>query len=587
MPVLRLADDGFLLDDRPFRIVSGALHYFRVHPGQWADRLDKARLMGLNTIETYVPWNLHQPRPDSFRIDGMLDLPAFLDEARAAGLHVLLRPGPYICAEWDGGGLPSWLLAEPGIRLRSTDPRFLAAVDRYLDALLPPVLPYLGTAGGPVLAVQVENEFGAYPGGSDAERAAYLTYVAEALTKRGIDVPLFTSDQPVDLERGALPGAFATVNMGGKVADGLAALRKLRPDGPLMCGEFWDGWFDHWGGEHVTRPDAAADLDTILAAGASVSIYMFHGGTNFGFTNGANATDDETGGYRPIVTSYDYDAPLGESGDPTPKYAAFREVIAKYTPVPDEPMPVPGPKLARDGIELPESAALFANLDALGAAHAADRPLTMEELGQSFGFVLYETTLPHAGPVQLRVEGVRDRAQIFLDGRGVHVLSREHDESVLTLRVPAPGCRLSLLVENQGRINYGAALHDRKGVLGPVTVDGAALTGWTSRPLPLDDPTALAFAVATQSGPAFHRGTFDIDIPADTFLSLPGWTKGVAWINGFALGRYWSRGPQRTLYVPAPVLRSGVNEIVVLELHGATGRTVDLVATPDLGPTAR
>lgn len=587
MPVLRLADDGFLLDDRPFRIVSGALHYFRVHPGQWADRLDKARLMGLNTIETYVPWNLHQPRPDSFRIDGMLDLPAFLDEARAAGLHVLLRPGPYICAEWDGGGLPSWLLAEPGIRLRSTDPRFLAAVDRYLDALLPPVLPYLGTAGGPVLAVQVENEFGAYPGGSDAERAAYLTYVAEALTKRGIDVPLFTSDQPVDLERGALPGAFATVNMGGKVADGLAALRKLRPDGPLMCGEFWDGWFDHWGGEHVTRPDAAADLDTILAAGASVSIYMFHGGTNFGFTNGANATDDETGGYRPIVTSYDYDAPLGESGDPTPKYAAFREVIAKYTPVPDEPMPVPGPKLARDGIELPESAALFANLDALGVERRADRPLTMEELGQSFGFVLYETTLPHAGPVQLRVEGVRDRAQIFLDGRGVHVLSREHDESVLTLRVPAPGCRLSLLVENQGRINYGAALHDRKGVLGPVTVDGAALTDWTSRPLPLDDPTALAFAAGNPPAPAFHRGTFDIDIPADTFLSLPGWTKGVAWINGFALGRYWSRGPQRTLYVPAPVLRSGVNEIVVLELHGATGRTVDLVATPDLGPTAR
>ncbi len=590
MPVLRITEDEFLLDDRPFRILSGAVHYFRVHPGRWADRLRKARLMGLNTVETYVPWNLHEPRPGEFTTAGLLDLPRFLDSAVDAGLHVLLRPGPYICAEWDGGGLPAWLLAEPDIRLRTTDSRFLTAVDRYLDALIPRVLPYLSTAGGPILAVQVENEYGAYPGVSDDERAAYLAYLADALTARGIDVPLFTADQPADLKRGALPGAFATVTMGGHIADGLAALRKFRPDAPLMCSEFWNGWFDHWGGPHAVRPadDAAADLDALLAADASVSIYMFHGGTNFGFTNGANDTDaagDEIN-YRPIVTSYDYDAPLSESGDLTPKYTAFRSVLARYAPVPDEPLPQAGAKLARTGIELPHTAALFGNLEALGGARTARRPLTMVELGQESGFILYETLLPHAGSVQLRVEGIRDRAQVFLDNRPVQVLSREHDESVLTLEVPAPGCRLTLLVENQGRINYGAALHDRKGIIGPVTIDGAALTGWTSRPLPLDDLTGLTFDTARPTGPAFCRGTVEIDTPADTFLSLPGWTKGVAWINAFPLGRFWSRGPQRTLYVPAPILHPGDNEITILELHTVTTPTVHLVPAPDLGPTA-
>ena len=582
MPALQITDQGFLLDEQPFQLISGGLHYFRTHPQQWADRLHKARLMGLNTIETYVPWNLHERRPGDFRTSGALDLPRFIELAAEQGLHVLVRPGPYICGEWEGGGLPSWLLAEPGIALRSNDPRYLAAVDRYFAALLPLLLPYLGTRGGPVLAVQVENEYGAY--GDDT---AHLRQLVELLLRHGVDVPLFTSDQPADLARGGLDGVLRTANFGSRATENFAELRRHQPTGPLVCAEFWNGWFDRWGGVHASRSadDAAATLDDMLAAGASVNFYMFHGGTNFGFTNGAN----DKGYYRPTVTSYDYDSPLDEAGDPGPKFAAFRDIIAKYAQVPDEPVPAPSPKLALAGIELTHSAPLFDVLDAQdeSPAQRTQHPLPMEELGQDFGFVHYRTTLPTAGPALLTVAAVHDRAQVFVDGRPVGVLEREQHQRALTFVVPHPGAELAVLVENQGRVNYGQGIHDRKGLHGPVTLNGVELTDWRSTPVPLDSLDGLPFAPASepQVGPAFHRGHFEIGEPADSFLSLTGWTKGSAWVNGFALGRYWSRGPQRTLYVPAPVLRAGRNEITLLELHAATTRTVDLRDTPDLGPT--
>ncbi|MEV8624542.1 beta-galactosidase [Streptomyces sp. NPDC051079] len=582
MPRLEIADDGFRLDDRPFRIVSGALHYFRVHPDQWADRLHKARLLGLNTVETYVPWNLHAPRPGEFHMDAGLDLPRFLDLAAAEGLHVLLRPGPYICAEWEGGGLPSWLLAEDDIVLRSRDPRFLSAVDAYLGALLPPLHRHLGSNGGPILAVQLENEYGAH--GDDT---AYLAALADLLRRHGVDVPLFTCDQPADLARGGLDGVLATANFGSRTTEGLAALRAHQPRGPLMCSEFWIGWFDRWGGIHTRRApaDAAAELDALLTAGASVNIYMFHGGTNFGFTNGAN----DKGTYRPTVTSYDYDSLLDEAGDPTDKYRAFREVIARHAPVPDEPVPPAAPKAAYGTVDLPHTAPLLAQADALGTPEKSDRPLTMEELGHSFGFVLYETELAGPGPALLRAERVHDRAQVFVDGQPVGVLERENHEHALAFTVPRAGATVTVLVENQGRVNYGAALHDRKGLLGRVTVNGHPPEAWRSRALPLDRLDTLAYAPfdlgAPPVGPAFHRGTFTVDGPADTYLHLDGWTKGLAWVNGFPLGRYWSRGPQAALYVPAPVLRTGENELTVLELHASTGRHVRLSDTPALGAT--
>ncbi|MFF6981361.1 beta-galactosidase family protein [Streptomyces sp. NPDC008343] len=581
MPELSIADDGFRLGGEPFRIISGSLHYFRIHQEQWADRLRKARLMGLNTVDVYVPWNLHQPHRDGpLVLDEGLDLPRFLDLAAAEGLYVLLRPGPYICAEWEAGGLPAWLLADPEVRLRTSDPRYHEPVEQYFDLLLPHIRPRLATAGGPVVAVQVENEYGA----SGLGDTAHLNHLATLLRSGGVDVPLFTSDQAGDLADGGIPGVLRTVNFRRGAAEHLRTLRAHQPQGPLMCGEFWAGWFDRWGSGHSARPasEACDTLDEILSSGASVNIYMFHGGTNFGFTNGAN----DKGHYRPTITSYDYDAPLDEAGDPTDKYRLFRETIAKYAALPAEPVPPAGTKLSLGGIRLPERASLLAQAHRLGGpARHADRPLAMEELGQAFGFVLYETALPAAGDGCLSIKEVRDRAQVFVDGQPVGALERENREHALSLRSPAAGAKLRILVENQGRVNYGANLRDWKGIAGPVTFNGERLTDWSCTPLPLDDLNTLSFSSAeAEAGPAFCKGTFEVADPADTFLHLTGWTKGNVWVNGFPLGRYWSRGPQHSLYVPGPVLRSGANEIVVLELHGAPGDVVHLRDSPDLGP---
>lgn len=582
MPALTTSSDGFLLHGEPFRIISGAMHYFRIHPDQWTDRLRKARLMGLNTIETYLPWNLHEPEPGTLVLDGFLDLPRRLRLAQEEGLHVLLRPGPFICAEWDDGGLPAWLLADPDIRLRSSDPRFTAAFDGYLDRLLPALRPFMAAHGGPVIAVQVENEYGAY--GDDT---AYLKHVQQALRDRGVEELLYTCDQAnaEHLAAGTLPGTLATVTFGSRVEENLAALRAHQPQGPLMCSEFWIGWFDHWGGPHHVRPaaDAAADLDRLLTAGASVNIYMFHGGTNFGFTNGANHKH----AYEPTVTSYDYDAPLTESGDPGPKYRAFREVIARHTATPDEPAPSPAPKLPLTDVDLDHRAPLLPYVRGLSST-STEAPVTMNELGVHTGYALYRTTLPGSGDGLLHFPGgVGDRAQVFVDGASVGVLERERHDETLSVRVPHAGAVLEVLVENMGGVNYGPRIGAPKGLLGPVSFQGAELRGWECRAVPLDHLAAVPFGpsgATTDAVPAFHRGTFEVDAPADTFLALPGWTKGQAWVNGFHLGRYWNRGPQHTLYVPAPVLRPGTNELVLLELHATTGTRAQLTDTPDLGP---
>ncbi|GGW95933.1 beta-galactosidase [Streptomyces chartreusis] len=584
MSALTTSADGFLLRGEPFRIVSGAMHYFRVHPDQWADRLRKARLMGLNSVETYVPWNLHQPDPAGpIVLDGFLDLPRYLSLARAEGLHVLLRPGPFICAEWDDGGLPAWLIADPDIKLRTGDPRFTGAFDRYLDELLPPLLPFMAAAGGPVIAVQVENEYGAY-----GDATAYLKHLESAFRSRGVEELLFTCDQadPEHLAAGGLPGVLATATFGSRVDRNLAELRRHQPEGPLMCAEFWIGWFDHWGGPHHVRDaaDAAADLDRLLSAGASVNIYMFHGGTNFGFTNGANHKH----AYQPTVTSYDYDAALTECGDPGPKYHAFREVIARHLPVPDEPAPAPSRKLPPTAVELDRRAPLLTRTKALAEPVRTEDPATMNVLGLDTGYALYRTTFGTAGDGLLHFTGgVGDRAQVFVDGAPVGVLERERHDETLPVRVPHPGATLEVLVENMGGVNYGPRIGAPKGLLGPVTFDGRPLHGWDCHPLPLDDLTGLPFApaeAATAVEPAFHQGTFEVDVPADSFLALPGWTKGQAWINGFHLGRYWNRGPQHTLYVPAPILRPGTNELILLELHATTSTRARLTDTADLGP---
>lgn len=582
MKPVSIEGNDFVRDGAPHRILAGALHYFRVVPEYWHDRLLKLGACGLNTVETYVSWNLHEPSPGQFRFEGMLDIERFLRTAGELGLDAIVRPGPYICSEWDLGGLPAWLLADGNMRLRCAYPPYLEAVDRYLDALMERLVPLQASRGGPIVAMQVENEYGSY--GNDR---TYLRHLADGLRARGFEGLLFTSDGACDwmLEGGTLPEVHKVANFGSGATASFAKLREHQPEGPLMCGEFWCGWFDHWGETHHTRPaeDAAAALDEVLANGASVSIYMFHGGTNFGFLNGANHGN----GYEPTVSSYDSDAPLDECGDPTAKYHAFREVIARYAPIPDGPLPPPVAKASYGAVELTERCSLWDALPFISSPLAMAAPAPMETWGQDYGFVLYRTEVHgprEEQPVEL--QEVHDRALVFADGELLGVAYRNGPNESLRVGVPAgASLTLGVLVENMGRVNYGPRLHDRKGITEGIRLGQQFLYGWTAFPLPLEDLTAVPFeAREGLEGPAFYRGHFEVETPADTWLALPGWTKGVAFVNGFALGRYWEeKGPQRTLYVPAPLLRKGPNELVVFELHRMETRVAHLRDTPDLG----
>jgi beta-galactosidase len=579
-----IGESDFLLDGEPFRVISGALHYFRVHPDLWADRIEKARLMGLNTIETYVPWNEHSPRRGAFDTTGGLDLARFLDLVAEAGLFAIVRPGPFICAEWDNGGLPAWLFTDPAVGVRRNEPLYMAAIAEYLEALLPIVAERQVDRGGPVILVQIENEYGAY--GDDKD---YLRALVDLNRAGGITVPLTTIDQPTDqmLADGGLPELHKTGSFGSRATERLATLRRHQGTGPLMCAEFWNGWFDHWGAHHHTTAtaDAAAELDELLATGASVNLYMFHGGTNFGFTNGAN----DKGVYQATTTSYDYDAPLTESGEPGPKYWAFRDVIAKHAPVPEQrpaaaaPAPVFEVVLDRT-VEL--ASVVASSSSSLGTWARYDRLPTLDELAHFRGFALFTTSLETGGV--LSFDEVRDRAQVFLDGAPVGVLSRDHHDTALV--IPHGGV-LEILVEDQGRVNYGPRIGESKGLIGPALLDGAEITDWGVLPLDLDRPPAEAgagappAAVDSIAGPAFAGGVFHVEHPTDLFVDTSGWGKGSVFVNGTNIGRYWSRGPASTLYVPGPLLRAGDNEIVVFETLAIAVPVARFVAAPELGHT--
>ncbi|MDQ0726132.1 beta-galactosidase family protein [Microbacterium sp. W4I20] len=576
MTSFSLGATDFLRDGVPHQVISGALHYFRVHPDQWQDRIHKARLMGLNTIETYVAWNAHEPRRGDWDASGWNDLGRFLDLVHAEGMDAIVRPGPYICAEWHNGGLPVWLTG--GEReLRSSEPAFLADVSAYLRRVYEIVAPRQIDRGGPVVLVQIENEYGAY--GADK---AYLEALVAVTRDSGITVPLTTVDQPVDqmLADGSLPDLHKTGSFGSRSVERLETLRKHQPTGPLMCSEFWDGWFDWWGGVHHTTDVAAAasDLDALLAAGASVNIYMFHGGTNFGLTNGAN----DKGRYLPLVTSYDYDAPLDEAGEPTSKFFAFREVISRYAPVPEE-LPAAAAPLPAFEVDLTPAGAWT---DAAASPLVTDRPQTFDELAHLSALVRYDVELPGNDGGLLTVEDVRDLAWVSVDGQHVGTLSRtRHDRAV---RIPA-GRTLSILVEDQGRVNYDHRLGEEKGLIGVVALDGTPLTGWRSTPLDVRPIAAEVGArqdsVLTGSGPTAWTADFTLESASDLFLDTASWSKGYAFVNGFFLGRYWRNGPQRTLYVPAPATLAGSNRLVVLELEHVLAPRAKFVPALSLGVT--
>lgn len=563
--------DQFRLDGKPFQILSGEMHYARIPRAYWRDRMEMAKAMGLNTIATYVFWNVHEPQPGVWDFAGNADLPEFLREAQQEGLHVILRAGPYSCAEWEFGGFPAWLLADPKMEtaLRSNDPAFMTPAERWIMKLGQEVAQYQIGRGGPIIAVQIENEYGDF--GSDQ---AYLKHLREIFLKAGFtDALLFTTNPTRGEKNGSMEGTYAAVNFGiGHAAQGLDFLAHMRPGQPLFAAEYWPGWFDHWGQPHQTRPitPQIADLETILSRGASINLYMFHGGTSFGFMSGASWTDNQ---YMPDVTSYDYDAPLDEAGHPTPKFDAYRKVFTKYAGHPLLPVPQPPKTIAVGPFTLEKSASLWKNLPAPVDSETAR---AMETYGQSYGFILYRTQLHDAAHGTLAIPALNDYAKIYLDGNLVGTLDRRLKQDSLTLASSSTAATLDILVENDGRINSTRMMrHAQKGAPQGVTLDGKALTGWQVYTLPMTDFSKISFhRSAEASGPAFYRGRFHITSIGDTFLDVRSLHKGAVWINGHAIGRYWDIGPQDTLYVPGPWLHAGWNQVIVFDIDG--------VATPHL-----
>jgi beta-galactosidase len=554
------------------------VHYFRIHPAQWRDRLQRVKDLGLTTVDTYVPWNFHQPDADRAPdFTGWRDLEGFLRIAAELGLDATVRPGPYICAEWSNGGLPAWLTGR-GIPLRSSDERFLGPVREWFSHLLPRIAALQANVGGPVVAVQVENEFGSF--GDDR---AYPATLARELRAHGITEMLFTADGPTELmlDAGAVDGVLQGLTLGSRVDAARELARTRRPDEPLLVAEYWNGWFDHWGHPHHVRgaANAAETLATIVSDGGSVALYMAHGGTNFGLWAGANRVDGEL---RGTVTSYDSDAPIAEDGTLTEKFHAMRAVLGATAPIVSAAPCLVAPQraVAVPGAGLEEAVASLAS-----PSRSVASTVSFEELGQDSGLLLLvaDVLLPR-GEVELVLSHVADRAMVRVDGRPAGTVSESGSVVVAGTGAPA---RVEILVENLGRVNYGWSLGEKKGLLAPVLVERRMVQRWEAASIDIAsaDGTSLALLAApgTPDAAGGASAVFHLPEPADAHLALPGFARGFVWINGFLLGRYWEIGPQQTLYVPAPLLRAGENTVVVLELE-RRGTSIELRDRAELGP---
>lgn len=564
-------DKQFLLDGKPFQIRSGEMHYSRVPREYWHDRLRKMKAMGLNTVATYMFWNAHEPEPGKFNFKGNEDAAAFVKAAGEEGLFVLLRPGPYACAEWEWGGYPYWLAKIPGLKVRSTDPRFLEACKRYMTRLGKELSSLELAKGGPILMVQVENEYGSF--GSDK---VYLGAIRDMIRGAGFNGALYTVDGSWVLQGGTLPDVMPAVNFGDDPKKHFEVLDKFRPDAPHMNGEYYPGWFDQWGMEHsVTSVESAVkDIDYMMERAQSFSLYMVHGGWTTGFMNGAN-WDDKT--YHPQVSSYYDDTCIDDAGRLTKKYFALRDVIAKHLPAGETLPPVPATAEVKTlpPIALTQSAGLF---ERLPSPQHSERPNTFEELNQAYGFVLYRRSVraPMAGKLELH--DLQDRALVFANGKLLGSVDRRLKQDSVEVRLH-PAETLDILVENLGRINYGSQINgEHKGIAGGVWMAGSEITGWDAYRLPMSSLKGLQFREGNAQGPAFHRGTFQVEKPADTFLDMRGWSKGVVWVNGRNIGRYWHVGAQQTMYVPGCWLKPGKNELVVFELGDVSQPVVPTVA---------
>ena len=615
--------DTFILNGEPFKVISGSFHYFRTVPEYWRDRLEKLKALGCNTVETYIPWNLTEPKKGEFNFEGFCDVEKFIQTATELGLYIIIRPSPYICAEWEFGGLPAWLLKDRNMRLRVSYKPFLDAVEDYYKVLLPKLTKYQIDNGGNIILMQIENEYGYY-----ANDHEYMKFMSDLMKKYGVTVPLITSDGPYheSFRGGFTEGAHPTGNFGSKTEERFDVIKDYANGGPLMCAEFWVGWFDHWGnGGHMkgNLVQSTEDLDKMLELG-NVSIYMFEGGTNFGFMNGSNYYDELT----PDVTSYDYDGILAEDGQITEKYRKYKEVISKYVDIPEVEFSMDIKRKAYGKLECKEKVSLFSVVDDLSTPVHLPYTVNMEELDQSYGYILYRSRLhSEAGIAKLKLWETADRANVFVDENPLitlydHELDEEHNipmEKYLACSQPAQMLagkfmmergltpetaaaaigeaglstgtltglneRFDVLVENMGRVNFGPRMEtQRKGIGRCVQINGHIHNDWDIYTLPLDNVDKIDFNKDYKEGtPAFYRFTFDVKEKADTFLDFEGWGKGVIFLNGFNLGRFWEIGPQKRLYIPAPLLKDGENEIIVFETDGKHTDTIELKDEPDIG----
>lgn len=566
----KIVDDHFEMDGKPFTYVSGSFHYFRQEPGKdyvnWENTIKKIANGGLNAVQTYVAWNLHEPRKGEFNFDGIANIVRFVQIAQKYNMYVILRPGPFICGEWDFGGLPYWLQREPGIKLRTSDPIYQKHVEDFYNVLLPLLRPYLYQNGGSIIMIQIENEYGFYP----ACDKAHLKWLLD-LSKRLLrdDVVFFTVDSANDdtLKCGTLPEyIYPTIDFGvcDNVEEKFATQMRYAKRGPKVNSEFYSGWLDHWQEKHhkVDAHAIAKTLESMLRLNASVNFYMYYGGSNHHFFAGSNGDNNY---FQADLTTYDYDAPLSEAGDMTEKWAIIRDTIAKFRPI--AKWPVENDKARSYGsVAIAESVSMFDVMPAVASRCMADeKPLSFEALDTDFGYVHYKITTK-GGTLKFQNK-VHDRAYIIVDKVLIDVLQRDHEYAVVI-----PAGELDILIENQGRINFGSAIVEEKGPNGDVYLDGEVLKGFTMCVMPLKTVSSIPIAMKPSTEAfTFHHAVFNVDTVANTYLNPTGFKKGVAFVNGYNLGRYWTVGPQLTLFVPATLLKEGENELVLFEAEGNDG----------------
>lgn len=585
----------FVYNGKPIQIHSGEMHYARIPHQYWRHRMRMLKGMGLNTVATYVFWNAHEVAPDTWDFSGDKNLAEYIRIAGEEGLHVILRPGPYTCAEWEFGGYPWWLQNIEGLEIRRDNAQFLARTERYIKRLAQEVGHLQITKGGPIIMVQVENEFGSYVSQRKdiplEEHRRYNAAIRQQLIDAGFDAPTFTSDGSWLFEGGATPGALPTANGESNVKVLREAVNKYHGgQGPYMVAEFYPGWLTHWAEPfpQVTPQKVAEETRKFLQEKVSFNFYMAHGGTNFGFTSGANY--DKKHDLQPDLTSYDYGAPISEAGWVTPKYDSIRTAIkayAKYS-VPEPPKPIP--VIAIPEIKLDKVYNLLDEAER-GKAVESDTPLTFEQLGQGYGYVLYTRKFNQPISGTLDLSGLRDYAVVYVDGERIGELNRVFNKYTMEVDIPF-NATLQILVENFGRINYGAdIIYNTKGIIKPVLINGNEITGgWQHYQLPMEQmPTVAKSAISVSAGaklqnaPVVYSGTFDLEEVGDTFIDMQTWGKGIIFVNGRNLGRYWHVGPQHTLYLPGAWLRKGQNEIVVFEqLNSKTQTSLSTVKTPIL-----